>query len=264
SPLLLFVSDVAAGYRHVPYHSFRHAVDVVVKLHHFMITLGLARYLTPFDVCAAMIAALCHDIGHPGVNNMFCVNSNDDLVKKYGEKAVLERYSCDLTLQLLERHQLLRNLAMRDAIIECILHTDMTQHYSVVESCEDTECSVLSCDVFLDRQQRRQLCNVLLHAVDIFNPALPWTVSKKWSDVMVSEFFTQGDLEKAIGLPVSTNMDRLTSNQANINLGFSVLVVKPFFEAVADLVPEPTKFVDVLNNNIKTWKNTMADTPSAA
>lgn len=64
SEFLDFLIDVDRGYKDNPYHSFYHAVDVVMVLYHFLELYEMSEHLTRIEVTLLIIAALCHDIGH--------------------------------------------------------------------------------------------------------------------------------------------------------------------------------------------------------
>ncbi|KAJ2072366.1 hypothetical protein GGI16_009014, partial [Coemansia sp. S142-1] len=89
--------------------------------------------------------------------------------------------------------------------------------------------SVSMYDALLDSTQRQRLIGILLHAVDVFNPVLPWPMCKKWSDLMNIESFNQGETEKKLSLPVSPNMDRTTTDQRQVSLDFGNIIIRPFF-----------------------------------
>lgn len=64
-----------------------------------------------------------------------------ELALRYNNKSVLESYSCTLTMDLLSKHKLLRNLKgevteekFRTSIIKMILATDMVFHYELQEN----------------------------------------------------------------------------------------------------------------------------------
>lgn len=72
-----------------PYHNFAHAIDVLQCIYFFLCQMGLLPFadgspllsnpksyhiLRPKDIFALLIAAIGHDIAHPGVNNAFLVS----------------------------------------------------------------------------------------------------------------------------------------------------------------------------------------------
>jgi len=165
SEMLDFIIDVEKGYYNTSYHSFLHAVDVLVVLYYMLTDLGAAKYLTSLDVICLLIAGLCHDIGHPGLNNVYQVNARTDLAIRYNDQSVLENYSCDLTMDIITKHKLFRhvhkcnteylgcdpkevNTSLKDLIKRTILATDMMFHFDLLESLhnmiESTSCSAFS------------------------------------------------------------------------------------------------------------------------
>ncbi|KAI8077976.1 uncharacterized protein B0P05DRAFT_119680 [Gilbertella persicaria] len=105
----------------------------------------------------------------------------------------------------------------------------------------------------LDEPERLSFSCILLHATDISNTVRAWPISKQWSDLIVQEFFRQGDAEKAAGLAVSPGMDRNMATQASISLKFGDFVVKPYFEALTGLLPSARVFIDQLEENREEW-----------
>ncbi|KAF7723081.1 hypothetical protein EC973_002365 [Apophysomyces ossiformis] len=305
SQMLDFLIDVDAAYLDAPYHSFYHAVDIVTVLYYMLTELVAVRYLSPLDVAALLLSALCHDAGHPGYTNLYQVNCNTPLAKKYNNTSVLESYSVEIGQDLLRKHKLLKSLESHEQrqflkkFENMILSTDMVYHYELQEQlgsleelvtyimwldaddtsdadsllwdmswCSDNDndsntvgdgCSNSSYSVpddeglLLDESQRQSLCRILLHAADISNTVRPWPVSKQWSDLIVQEFFRQGDAEKAAGLEVSPGMDREHASQPTISLKFGDFVVKPYFEALASVLPAGHVFLDHLARNREEW-----------
>jgi hypothetical protein len=118
---------------------------------------------------------------------------------------------------------------------------------------EPVEIKVSGLD--LDDKQRQSFCNILLHAADISNTVRPWPVCQQWSDLVIQEFFRQGDAEKNHGLPVSPGMDRDESTQHSVSLKFSDFVVKPYFEAFAEFLPDANSLLDTLSDNRAQWEH---------
>jgi hypothetical protein len=76
-----------------PYHNFNHGTDVLLQVAQYALVFGAAELLTPLDVLGLGVAALGHDVSHPGLNNAFQVNSASELALRYADVAVLEAHS---------------------------------------------------------------------------------------------------------------------------------------------------------------------------
>ncbi len=59
-------AQVRNQYRQVPYHNFFHCVDVTHATFRFIRLAGGRACMTPTEKLSLMIAALCHDMDHPG------------------------------------------------------------------------------------------------------------------------------------------------------------------------------------------------------
>jgi len=135
--------------KQVPYHNFRHVVDVLQAVFFFMLQLGaLPRYkhhrmeepdsapterslshiINPLDALTLLIVAIGHDVGHPGVNNAFLVTLKAPLAQLYNDKSVLESFHCAAFSQVLRRYWD-KALDQRTMIIDMILATDMGLHF---------------------------------------------------------------------------------------------------------------------------------------
>src|SRR3954469_6537863 len=133
----------------VPYHNFRHVVDVLQAIFHFLVQLGrlpqyplssskpepapspIASLIRPFDALTLLITAIGHDVGHPGVNNAFLVALNAPLAQLYNDRSVLESFHCAAYSQILRRYwpQAFADIPMRKLMINNILATDMGLHF---------------------------------------------------------------------------------------------------------------------------------------
>ncbi|KAI8351186.1 hypothetical protein BD560DRAFT_318042, partial [Blakeslea trispora] len=253
--LLDFLVDVSKYYKtETYYHTFHHAVDVVTMLYCFIYQFDAYQYLSELDIASLMIAALCHDIGHPGLNNAFQFKSQSELFMKYGKKSTLETYSVDLTVSILRKHQLVHH-PMEEMISNLILSTDMENHVALEQqayklaSCMDSQHKMLP----KSHSTSQVLSHLLLHAADISNMARPWKISKLWSDRITKEFLHQGDQEKKEKLTVSHGMDRNTVSQAMNSIRFGQFIL-PFFQSVACLLPKSYPLVDSIIENCKRWE----------
>ena len=48
-------------------------------------------------------------------------------------------------------------------------------------------------------EERILLASFILHCADISNPGKDWPVCERWANLVMNEFFAQGDLEKNLG-----------------------------------------------------------------
>ena len=144
--LFLFARAVGDAYPPNPYHNFAHALEVT----HAAIRLAAAASprapLAPTERAALVLAALCHDVGHPGVNNAFLVATRADVARVYNDTSVLEAASVARAYDVAARTPggdifaaLSDTAAWRDVrrlFIAAILHTDMTHHFPMVSKVE--------------------------------------------------------------------------------------------------------------------------------
>ncbi|KAG5461405.1 MAG: hypothetical protein BJ554DRAFT_6410 [Olpidium bornovanus] len=171
STLHRFIVVVRSSYNEAnPYHNFHHAVDVLQATYFFLRRMKVlldkdpdkpffaqdgfcvdpalifARtFFRPHEVFALLVAALCHDLGHPGVNNMYMTTQRTALAELYNDTAVLENYHSASLFALLRREKIcffggcgsepasVNYREFRQVVTSSILATDMGQHTDYVK-----------------------------------------------------------------------------------------------------------------------------------
>jgi hypothetical protein len=195
---------------------------------------------------------------------------------------VLENFHCALTFELAGSNYAdifcgldsVQYRELRNVIIDSILATDMSCHFGLTaelkecvlrfEKSEQTPSAKVdtggihdgAASDIITKADRRVIIKTLLHSADISNPCKPWSLSKFWADAVLDEFFTQGDLEKANGYPVSPNMDRNVTNQAELTLNFIDFIVAPLYVGITSLIPAAARCCSFLNKNRAEWDKT--------
>lgn len=194
------------------------------------------------------------------------------------DKSVLENY------HLYESFKLLANPAcnilcklqkeeyriFRKRMIECILATDMSNHFKIlttlkskVESIRKGEGSesehvlttILKGDNLISKFDIQQdIMNFLIHTADISNPSKDFVVYKKWATLCMEEFFHQGDLEKSESLTISFLCDREIVNIPKAQIGFMNGIVNPVIYLLTDIIPELEYYKGNLDLNLENWK----------
>eukprot|EP00937_MAST-01D_sp_MAST-1D-sp2_P001500 g1500.t1 len=156
---------------------------------------GGDQFFTRLEEFAMLIAALCHDLEHPGLSNAYQDAAQTSLALRYVAcVSTLESHHCACAFAIMRRagSNVLAALdeeqfkQVRKLVVSCILATDMTTHFTLKAQLEEKSIEEL-------KQQNELLAQALVHAADISNPTKPFEISKRWSDKLLVEFFAQGD-----------------------------------------------------------------------
>ena len=85
-----FLEEVQNGYLDNPYHNMYHGVDVMLNTHYMFQSSLFKKHMTIWDAFGSYIAAVCHDLGHMGLNNNWYIHTAGNLALLYGDESVLE------------------------------------------------------------------------------------------------------------------------------------------------------------------------------
>ncbi|ETI28528.1 hypothetical protein G647_00978 [Cladophialophora carrionii CBS 160.54] len=284
--LLHFMQGCRVAYNSfVLYHNFRHAVDVLQSVFYFLVQIGtlppypagakpspfadskspIACLLGPFEALTLLVSAIGHDVGHPGVNNMFLVKLNAPLAQLYNDQSVLEAFHCAAYSQILRRHWpvAFQDKALRKLMISTILATDMGIHSDYMQQLGNLQEKIhesKATDGWSPKDvdwARTLACGLLIKCADISNVARPWLVAEKWTHLLQKEFAHQGEMEQAVGLettlfggpPELGNMLKLANGQ----IGFMTIFAHPLFANVADIIPAMRFAADEILTNKGVW-----------
>ena len=148
--LRVFLYEVAKLYRSNPYHNFTHALDVAHTTFRYIKLTKSRTKITKLERFAVMIAAIIHDVDHPGLTNAFLVRTRDPLATTYNDQSVLENHHLSYFFNLIERKKEANIFdyatspgqsshfteesyrEVRRIIIACVMHTDMATHFGLV------------------------------------------------------------------------------------------------------------------------------------
>lgn len=81
-------------YNPVSYHNKTHAADVTQTTYYFLTYCDFYNIgeISDMEAAVMLISAMVHDTDHPGVNNLYLVNTRDKLALRYNDKSVLENH----------------------------------------------------------------------------------------------------------------------------------------------------------------------------
>jgi cAMP-specific phosphodiesterase 4 len=143
---------------------------------------------------------------------------------------------------------------MRKIIVDNILYTDMSKHFQFIGELK----GLLTKDDYDPKDKHKpEIMKALVHAADVGNPSRPYNICKEWALKILSEFFQQGDKERALGLDISLLCDRKTTNIGKSQIGFIDFVVLPYFIALTSMLPKMQYCVDELKANKDHWALTV-------
>lgn len=258
------------------YHGAAHAMDVMSTAMWFMNTpIGLQNFRA-LDHFLVLVAAAVHDVGHPGVNNLFLTKTMDPIAIRYNDKSCLENMHVAIAFELMMKDGSGNWFAMlekssgpsnaqknvREGLISMVLATDMSVHARYVTEMDK---------IIQDRKNREEgavvdpktlhaenmfLLDIIVHTSDISNPAKPRASMLAWTKRVNMEFWAQGDQEQKLGLDISPLCNRQSGRAAlpKGQIGFISFVVMPFFTSIAQIIPEAKDAVDLLTTTLAFWK----------
>lgn len=93
-----------------------------------------------------------------------------------------------------------------------VLATDMSYHFTQLKTVKN----MISLNENIDKPKALSL---VLHCADISHPSKDWPLHERWTNLLVQEFFAQGDKEKELGLPFSPLCDRNNTPIAQSQIG---------------------------------------------
>jgi len=259
--------DLEQRYLPNSYHNATHAAEVAHSLMFLYDQSVLLQIATEVELFASIIAALAHDVGHPGFNNRYLVNTKSSFARicnlhTDNDFSVLEMMHTALAFEILESIQLLESLSwenwvlFRKVVVDLILATDMMRHFELLNTFKARFSGKEPVwDDFEDRLSVYRLC---IKCADVGHAAKCTSLHETWTWKVVEEFFHQGDLERAQHMPISAFCDRYNADVPGSQAGFLQNIVRPMFEAVNLVLRSEGVTVhclDQLTENVRFWEH---------
>lgn len=257
----VFVRMVAKNYRSEnPYHNFHHAHSVLAIAGNLLRSCVPDRFneLEEFSILAA---ALCHDVGHRGLNSDYYIKTRHPLAIQYNDVSVLENMHCSLTFDLLRSNENLNFTAswnedqwiqFRRIFIQSVLATDMKVHFDLTANLQ--KLSALS--DFSVVENKKTIYQAIVHAADLANPVMSTKSCYQWAYRVVEEMYQQGRLEERDGFTVAPFMrypPSDTSEFAKLQVSFLEFIVAPLWRSMGTLWPVLQDRVAQMEKNMTFW-----------
>ena len=194
---------ISEGYnRNNSYHTDLHAADIA-HTSHIYFKVGLINDIIKLDkvsILSLFLSCLCHDYKHPGINNNYLIETNNPIAINYNDISVLENMHISETFKLIHSNQncnIFENLEknnykkIRKQMISCVLNTDMSFHKESLDFMNKYLSGKENSENY-----NQNFMNLIIHSADISNPTKKFDVYYKWAELVVEEFYLQGDKEK--------------------------------------------------------------------
>ncbi|KIM46927.1 hypothetical protein M413DRAFT_63747, partial [Hebeloma cylindrosporum] len=268
------------------YHNFEHALDVLQATQSY---LKSAKMVPPPDIllqpnqtwkpkpfnrgslvsCLGLremfilyIAAIGHDVGHPGFSNRFMENANTPLSLVFSHKSALEQMHCQLLLTVMKHHGLgvllddpLHGNHLKKILLQTVLATDMGVHNDFMirlKQVADGEAGSICMRQII-------ICQAILKNADISNPTRPYQVSRHWAKALMQEWTAQALLEEEFQLQQTVMSSDDPLKEAESQIFFISTFAKPLLQLTEKVVPELSMYGNVCKQNLKTWTRIKAE-----
>jgi len=240
------------------YHNAAHIIDVL-QLTYLQITSGPIHEVCrdPIVKLSALLAALVHDLAHPGCNNAFLMASDHPIVRKFGRQSPAETMHAAVFKELISVPEMdfIENLTSNDRqrvlryVEATILATDMSKH-----------SDYLHADVPSD-PEKNELFNLAfaIKVSDMSHNFRSFPVHNKFVDMLKEEFYHQGEEEQKLHLEVTAGMsrDETYADVCDFQHHFLSFVIEPLLQrwsAHSNGSPLVDEMQQCLKQNISIWK----------
>ncbi|XP_014602837.1 PREDICTED: dual 3',5'-cyclic-AMP and -GMP phosphodiesterase 11-like [Polistes canadensis] len=258
--LCRWLLSVKKNYRNVTYHNWRHAFNVAQMMFAILTATQWWKVFGEIECLALIIACLCHDLDHRGTNNSFQIKASSPLAQLYST-STMEHHHFDQCLMILssQGNQILSNLSPEEysrvvkVLEEAILSTDLAVYFRKRGAFFSLARGGGYNWAYGDH--RELLRGMLMTVCDLAAITKPWEVEKRVAELVSSEFFEQGDIERrTLNITPIDIMNREKEDQLPImQVGFIDSICLPIYEAFAILSEKLEPLVEGVRNNKRHW-----------
>ncbi|XP_011343086.1 dual 3',5'-cyclic-AMP and -GMP phosphodiesterase 11 isoform X2 [Ooceraea biroi] len=258
--LCRWLLSVKKNYRNVTYHNWRHAFNVAQMMFAILTATQWWKIFGEIECLALIIACLCHDLDHRGTNNSFQIKASSPLAQLYST-STMEHHHFDQCLMILssQGNQVLSNLSPEEysrvvkVLEEAILSTDLAVYFRKRGAFLSLARGGGYNWAYSDH--RDLLRGMLMTVCDLAAITKPWEVEKRVAELVSSEFFEQGDIERqTLNITPIDIMNREKEDQLPMmQVGFIDSICLPIYEAFAQLSDKLVALVDGVRQNKHHW-----------
>ena len=277
--LIPFLTTVSEGYLETTlYHNSLHGADVCHSLFIYVLNSNIEEICETsiLDLLGLIVSSAGHDLGHPGFNNNFHINTSSEIALTYNDISVLENFHTATLFRIVrkeennifEKMDINNYKHIRKRIVNQILATDMVNHAMILSSVKakitawqlDNNPSENSKFMFLSGvektkfDEQQMMLNYLIHAADLAHNTQKFEISLQWVEILTYEFWKQGDIEREKHLNISFLCDRNNVDIPASQIGFLKGFILSTFDILRTMFPSLSYTLENAKNNIKEWQ----------
>ena len=267
------------------YHNSLHGADITQTICLFFNNSNAEEicHTQAIDLLSIIIAALGHDISHPGLTNTFQINSLSDMAITYNDSSCLENFHLTTLFKTIRKDEtnIFEKLSspdfkkIRKRMISEILATDMAIHGKILNNIRskipdyllqdkndnNDNYSPKKFELITDikneettNEEKQALFDYFIHSADLGHNTKLFDISLKWVELLSNEFWLQGDKEKKMNLTISFLCDRETTNVPKSQVGFIGGFIIPTYNYLVVMFPTLSYTIDNAKKNLNIWQ----------
>ncbi|XP_066137581.1 dual 3',5'-cyclic-AMP and -GMP phosphodiesterase 11 isoform X2 [Euwallacea fornicatus] len=263
--LCRWLCSVKKNYRNVTYHNWRHAFNVAQMMFAILTATQWWNIFGEIECLALLIGCLCHDLDHRGTNNSFQIKASSPLAQLYST-STMEHHHFDQCIMILNSpgNQMLGNISPEEysrvirVLEEAILSTDLAVYFRK----RGAFFNIVREGPHWAVEEHRDLLRAMLMTVcDLAAITKPWEIEKRVAELVSSEFFEQGDIEREkLNITPIDIMNREKQDQLPLmQVGFIDSICLPIYEGFAVLSDQLEPLVEGVRQNRAKWMEIAAE-----
>ena len=281
-PFLISVTDQYLS--STLYHNSLHGADITATICLFFNNSNAEEvcHAQVIDLLSIIIAALGHDVGHPGLTNAFQINTSSEMAITYNDNSCLENFHLTKLFKTLRKdeHNIFEKLSTQDykkirkKMISEILATDMAIHGKVLnnirskipddllnEAEKSKKTGIKKFELITDinneettNEEKQALFDYFIHSADLGHNTKIFDISLRWVELLSEEFWLQGDKERQMNLSISFLCDRDTTNVPKSQVGFIGGFIIPSYNFLVTMFPSLNYTIENAKINLNKWQ----------
>lgn len=238
-------------------------------MYFFLTTCNAQHLLGPLEILALLVATICHDADHPGLNNSFQTKAYTKIASMH-KKSTLENHhllhahfalsnpECNFIQQLdsIEKDKFMRYLR------DLILATDLSLHGIILRNMKESKKNVSKqyqkANPVLDSEDLITFMCCLVKCADLSNEIRPCSSAKRWASLVMQEFLRQYQKETDLSLPITPFMDPSRVIIAKEEINFITNLCLPIYKTLETVLPALSIAMKKMMKNLDEWNHRLS------